>query len=198
MIYTYYRNEEGAVQEMARYTKATFGESKVTAVENEASLKAHWKDTRLPEIFKRFKSGDALIVLDAPNLACSMTQILEILKITVAQGVAIHFIRYQTVMKNDTPEIESKALLNLISRIQNHYTVKRTHEAIGRRKASGLPLGRPKGRKNKALKLDPFKADIEKYMTIGVSKASIAKLVACHPQTLHDWLGRREQQDVRV
>ena len=60
------------------------------------------------------------------------------------------------------------------------------------RKALGMPLGRPKGSKNKSLKLDRYEEDILKYLDLGISKASIAKLVGCHPQTLYDWLTRKD------
>ena len=70
-------------------------------------------------------------------------------------------------------------------------------QALARRKAAGLPLGRPKGRVNKSLKLDKHRSEIKKYVSLGISKASIAKLVDCHPQTLYDWLERNnlEAQD---
>ena len=53
---------------------------------------------------------------------------------------------------------------------------------------AGLPLGRPKGRKNKTRKLDKYKEEIKKYMALGINKASIAKLVGCHAQTLYNYL----------
>ena len=83
-------------------------------------------------------------------------------------------------------------MLDLISKIESEFISKRTTQALARRKAAGLPLGRPKGRGNKSLKLDKHREEIEKYLSLGISKASIAKLVNCHPQTLYDWIERND------
>ena len=59
---------------------------------------------------------------------------------------------------------------------------------IGRRRHSNTPLGRPKGRKNNSLKLDKHKNEIQKYLELKISKASIAKLIGCHAQTLYNYI----------
>ena len=66
----------------------------------------------------------------------------------------------------------------------------RTKEALAKRKASGKPLGRPKGRQSAKLKLDPRRQEIQMYLDKGISKRSIAKLVDCAPSTLYYWLER--------
>ena len=60
-----------------------------------------------------------------------------------------------------------------------------------RRRAAGLPLGRPKGKLNKTLKLDKYRKEIQKYLDLNISKASIAKLIKCHPQTLYNYMEKR-------
>jgi len=81
--------------------------------------------------------------------------------------------------------------LTAMAKIESNFISQRTSVALARRKASGLPLGRPKGSNNKALKLDPKAAEIDKLIKLKVSKASIAKIVGCHPQTLYDWLEKK-------
>ena len=68
---------------------------------------------------------------------------------------------------------------------------------LERRREAGLPLGRPKGRQNSSLKLDKHRKDIVKYLDLKISKASIAKLVNCHPQTLYDWIDRHGIPDAK-
>ena len=98
--------------------------------------------------------------------------------------------KYEININNQSKTIETQKLLDLISKIESEFISKRTTQALARRKAAGLPLGRPKGRGNKSLKLDKHREEIEKYLLLGISKASIAKLVNCHPQTLYDWIDR--------
>ena len=66
----------------------------------------------------------------------------------------------------------------------------RTKEALERRKAAGLPLGRPKSRATK-LMLDDRRAQIVDYLNKGVSKRSVAKILGCSPTTLYSWIRRR-------
>ncbi len=165
-------------------------------VEDQAPAKMHWTEREINGVIKKMRKGDALVVYEPNHLACSTSQILEILTISATRGVSIHFVKYDVAIKNDNNEINTQYLLNIISKIESDFVSKRTTQALARRKAAGLPLGRPKGRQNKSLKLDRFKEEIEKYLNLGISKASIAKLVDCHPQTLYDWLDRKENRKV--
>lgn len=154
------------------------------------STKTHWTEREIGQIIKNATKDDHVIVFEASHLACSTSQILEILSMAVNRKVHLHFVKYDLHVSNQTEVVETQHLLNLISKIESDFISKRTSQALARRKAAGLPLGRPKGRANKSLKLDKFRQDIKKYLDLGISKASIAKLVDCHPQTLYDWLER--------
>lgn len=161
-------------------------------IKDDASIKLHWTERAVGQLLKQIKKHDQLIVLEAHHLACSTSQILEILSVAATNAVTVHFMKYGIVLNNKDPHVSTQQILNLISKIESDFVSKRTSQALARRKAAGLPLGRPKGRANKSLKLDKFKEEIEKYLTLGISKASIAKLVDCHPQTLYDWLDRKD------
>ena len=161
-------------------------------VEDTNPSKLHWTERPIHQLIKNASAGDVIVLFEASHIACSTSQMLEILNAAANRKVAIHFVKYNVQVSNDTVEINTQHLLNIISKIESDFVSKRTSQALARRKAAGLPLGRPKGRGNKSLKLDKFRSEIEKYLTLGISKASIAKLVDCHPQTLYDWLERKE------
>jgi len=162
------------------------------------SIKKHWSERLIGEkLTTVFQPGDHLFVYEASQLACSTSQLLEIMNMMADKNIHLYFIKYNMHMKNASQKIDTQQLLNLVSRIESDFISKRTMQALARRKAAGLPLGRPKGRVNKSLKLDKHRSEIKKYVSLGISKASIAKLVDCHPQTLYDWLERNnlEAQD---
>lgn len=162
------------------------------------SIKKHWSERLIGEkLTTVFQPGDHLFVYEASQLACSTSQLLEIMNMMADKNIHLYFIKYNMHMKNASQQIDTQQLLNLVSRIESDFISKRTMQALARRKAAGLPLGRPKGRVNKSLKLDKHRSEIKKYVSLGISKASIAKLVDCHPQTLYDWLERNnlEAQD---
>ena len=66
-----------------------------------------------------------------------------------------------------------------------------TKEALAKRKADGIKLGRPKGI-SKTLKLDAFEKEIREYLRKGINKQAISKLIECSPATLYLWLKRKK------
>jgi len=160
---------------------------------DEVSTKVHWNERKIGEFLIRVaQTDDILIIYEGANLTCSTSQMLELLSKAVDRKVQVHFVKYEASLLNDSDLVDTRDLLDLIGRVESDFISKRTTQALARRKAAGLPLGRPKGRGNKSLKLDRHKEDILKYLRLGISKASIAKLVDCHPQTLYDWLDRND------
>jgi len=162
---------------------------------DENSIKKHWSERPVYQCLKESSPSDVLIVYEAAQLACSTSQILEILALASSRRVHIHFVKYNKVLANNDETVNSLLLLNVIGCVESDFISKRTAKALARRRAAGLPLGRPKGKGNKSLKLDKHKDDIKNYLDLGISKASIAKLVDCHPQTLYDWLERNRLGD---
>ena len=69
----------------------------------------------------------------------------------------------------------------------------RTKEALAKRKADGMVLGRPTG-PAKNLRLDPLADKIDGYLAKKIDKRSIAKLVGVSPNTLYLWLKARRPE----
>lgn len=192
-VYLYVHEEGGDVKNHIAIVQKYAKEQKlgdVKVIEDSTPTKVQWKGRSIGSILGNSKAGDQILVYEAAQLACSTSQILEILSVASKRNVPLHLVKHQGFLRNDKDTVDTQYMLTLISKIESDFISKRTTQALARRKAAGLPLGRPKGRANKSLKLDKHKSDIKKYLTLGISKASIAKLVNCHPQTLYDWLER--------
>ncbi|MDF2690572.1 MAG: res [Gammaproteobacteria bacterium] len=191
-IYTYFLQEQNhaAKEAIEQYLQSNHFAAK-QVVEDSDSIRVHWHKRAVGHLLEGrvAQPGDSIIVYEASDLARSTCQMLEILVSATAHQVNIHFVKYNEVFhakeKNKLTD-----MLRLVHHIENDFISRRTTDALARRRAAGLPLGRPKGRKNKALKLDKYKKDIVKYLDLAISKTSIAKLVGCHPQTLYDWIDR--------
>lgn len=163
-------------------------------VKEHAPIHVHWQERALGKTLENAKAGDTLVVFDTIQFARSANQTLEILLSLVDKGIALHFSKYNMTFNGDN-QYKLPELLTLLRKIESDYVSRRNLEAIERRRNMGVVLGRPKGRKNKALKLDKFKKEITRYLELSISKASIAKLVNCHPQTLYDWIERNSIPD---
>jgi DNA invertase Pin-like site-specific DNA recombinase len=167
-------------------------------VEEQQTTKINWQKREIGTLMLEgeAKKGDAIVVYEATDLARSTCQLLEVLLEATRRSIDIHFVKYDELFK--AQEVNKLAdLLRMMQHIESDFISRRTTDALARRRAAGLPLGRPKGRKNKNLKLDKCRKDIVRYLDLGISKASIAKLVKCHPQTLYDWIDRHNVPDKR-
>jgi DNA invertase Pin-like site-specific DNA recombinase len=178
-----------ATRAIDEYNKAN-GFKPEPVIFDDANTKVFWNDRMLGSLINSIEPGGNLVVYDGTILACSISQILEIMTLATRRKVHIHFVKNRMKFIADSDYVDTQYFINLIKSIDHDFISKRTTFALARRKAAGLPLGRPKGMGNKSLKLDKFSDEIRKYLDLGISKASIAKLVGCHPQTLYDWLDR--------
>ena len=137
--------------------------------------------------------GDSLVVYEASNIGRSVAQMIEFFDFLLSRGINCHLVKYGMVF-HAQEHTNLHEMLTLVRHIESDFVAKRTTEALARRRQKGLPLGRPKGRKNKALKLDRHREQIQEYLDLGVSKASIAKLLKCHPQTLYNYIDARKMR----
>ena len=123
-------------------------------------------------------------------LARSTLQVLELLQAAADRGVTVHIAKNRMVLDQSLPATITATILGLAAQIEREFISARTKEALARRKAAGLPVGRPKGRATK-LMLDDRRAEIVDYLNKGVSKRSVAKILGCSPTTLYSWIRRR-------
>ncbi len=152
-----------------------------------------WDRSPLFVALNAAEPGSNIIIYDAAQLGTSTFQILNLFEIALARKVNMHFVKYDQVLDVQNNDFDALALLKIVYQVESDFINRRTSNALKRRLESGRPLGRPKGRKNKQLKLDRYEEDIMRYLALGVSKASVARLVSCHPQTLYGWLERKKR-----
>ena len=117
-------------------------------------------------------------------------KVLELLQAAADRGVTVHIAKNRMVLDQSLPAMITATILGLAAQIEREFISARTKEALARRKAAGLPVGRPKGRATK-LMLDDRRAEIVDYLNKGVSKRSVAKILGCSPTTLYSWIRRR-------
>ncbi len=156
-------------------------------VVDQQSNRIDWKLRDLGQIIKNIKKGEVLASYEALSLTRSTTQFLELMDALAEKGANLFLIKYN---KTFTPAdiVDTKGFLELLNQAEAEYEARRNSDPFEKRNLSGVPLGRPKGRKNKSRKLDKHLPEIKKYLSLKISKASIAKLIGCHAQTLYNYL----------
>ena len=162
----------------------------VKIVEDSASGKIAWRKRKLGEMLENAQAGDTILFAEVSRLGRSTLQVLEFLQAAAEKGVNIHITKNKMVMDGSIQARITATVLGLAAEIERELISSRTKEALAKRKADGIKLGRPRGQAQK-LALDSKADEIKKLLEKGVSKASIAKIVDCSPQTLYLWLERR-------
>ena len=161
-------------------------------VEDNASGKTNWKDRKSGELItKTMQKGDVVLFAEVSRMARSVLQILEILEHCAKQEFTVHIVKQNMVFDDSLNSRITATVLGLAAEIEREFISMRTKEALAKRKAEGMVLGRPKG-KAKKVKLDKHSKDIKKYLELGISKRAICKLVDCSPSTLYEWIERRK------
>ncbi len=160
----------------------------VEFIEEKITGKMNFKHRELGVLVNKLKEGDVLIVPELSRLARSVSQILEIINISKEQKFTIYSLKenFNTNDKSITSVITS-TIFALVAQLERDLISLRTKEALQSRKAKGLPLGRPKGKKGKS-KLDPYKESIIYLNELRVPKIEIAKKFNTTVPNLYNYL----------
>ena len=161
----------------------------VEFTEEHASGKINYKERKLGTLIDRLNAGDVLIVPELSRIARSITQILEVIKVTKDKGVTLYSLKEKFCNNEDSiTNTVTSTIFALVAQIERELISLRTREALHARKSQGIKLGRPKG-KGKS-KLDEHKEDILKMLSYGVPKTLIAKQYGTSVGNLYNFLSK--------
>lgn len=147
-------------------------------------------DRKLGELLEKLGRGDTVVVSEISRLGRKLMQIMGILNFCMERLVKIIAIKENYELGDN---INSKVLafaFGLSAEIERNLISQRTKEALARRRADGLPLGRPKGSSAKRLKLSGKEELIESYIRAGLSKSEISRRLNVCSRTLSIFLDR--------
>lgn len=194
MIYSYIRvsTEKQALEnqrfEVERWAKAN-GVRIDKTVNETASGKIAINHRALGGLFKKLKSGDTLVVTELSRLGRSLLDVMEKLNYCIKNDIKVIALKEKFEMGDN---INSKVLafaFSLSAEIERQLISQRTKEALARKKAEGVILGRPKGSKTR-IECHPCYNHHDKILEWdkkGFSHAKIARKLKVHRDTLRRW-----------
>lgn len=164
----------------------------VEFVEEHISGKIDYKKRKLGTLLDSMKSGDVLIVPELSRIARSITQILEVIKVTKDKGITLYSIKenFDNTDNSITATVTS-TIFALVAQIERELISLRTREALHARKVAGIKLGRPQG-KGKS-KLDEHREDIMRLLALNVPKTLIAKQYNTSVGNLYNFIDKLKE-----
>ena len=145
-------------------------------------------------LLKRIKKDDLIICAELSRLGRNLFMIMEILNICMTKECKVWTIKDNYRLGED---IQSKVLafaFGLSAEIERNLISQRTKEALARKKAEGITLGRPKGRKSTKYKLTGKETLIIELIKSGISKRKIAKICKVDRNTLARFIKNRLEE----
>lgn len=139
---------------------------------------------KLGGLLDSMKKDDILICAELSRLGRNLLMIMGILNQCMKNEVQVWTIKDNYRLGND---INSKVLafaFGLSAEIERNLISQRTKEALARKRAEGVILGRPKGSKSKVKKLTGRELEIKKLLDKKVSKSAIARILGVHRLTV--------------
>lgn len=195
MIYGYIRvSSDKQTVENQRFEINNFCENRKLHIdgwieETISGTKAYNK-RELGKLLKRIEKDDLIICAELSRLGRNLFMIMEILNICMTKECRVWTIKDNYRLGDD---IQSKVLafaFGLSAEIERNLISQRTKEALARKKAEGVVLGRPKGRKSapEKYKLHGKVMLIQELLKANVSKRKIAKLCKVDRNTLDRYI----------
>lgn len=161
-------------------------------IEETISGTQHLEKRALGKLLKRMKKEDILICSELSRLGRNLLMIMGILNECMNRDIQVWTIKDNYRLGSD---INSKVLafaFGLSAEIERNLVSQRTKEALARKRAEGVILGRPKGSKSVKTKLTGQEKKIRELLDKKVSYSAIGRILGVHRLTVSSFVKRQE------
>lgn len=141
-------------------------------------------DRKLGKLLKKMRKGDVLICSELSRLGRNLLMIMGILNECMNRYIQVWTIKDNYRLGSD---ISSKVLafaFGLSAEIERNLISQRTKEALARKRAEGVILGRPVGSKSSKTKLSGQEKKIQELIDKHVSYSAICRILGVHRLTV--------------
>ena len=193
MIYGYIRvSTDKQTVDNQRYEINQFCERETIVVnkwiEETISGSKNVEERKLGKLLKKMKRDDILICSELSRLGRNLLMIMGLLNKCMNRDIKVWTIKDNYRLGND---INSKVLafaFGLSAEIERNLISQRTKEALARKKAEGVILGRPRGSKSSKTKLSGQEKKIQELLGKNVSYSAIGRILGVHRLTVSNFV----------
>ncbi|AQX14149.1 MULTISPECIES: master DNA invertase Mpi family serine-type recombinase [Weeksellaceae] len=148
-------------------------------------------ERKLGKLLKKMKKGDVLICSELSRLGRNLLMIMGVLNECMNRDIQVWTIKDNYRLGSD---INSKVLafaFGLSAEIERNLISQRTKEALARKRAEGVILGRPVGSKSSKTKLTGQEKKIQELIEKKVSYSAIGRILGVHRLTVSSFVKER-------
>jgi len=164
-------------------------------IEETVSGTKSYSKRELGDLLSKIEKEDLIICSELSRLGRNLFMIMEILNQCMNKECRVWTIKDGYRLGDD---IQSKVLafaFGLSAEIERNLISQRTKEALARKKAEGVILGRPTGRKSSKVKLSGKEKYVEELLMQGVSISEIAKIYKVNRNTVSKFIKERVKKE---
>ena len=146
----------------------------------------------LGKLLQKTKKGDYIICSELSRLGRNLFMIMSILNILMERGVIIYTGKERYRLGEDLTSKVLAFAFSISAEIERTLISQRTTEALRRKKAEGVVLGRPRGKKNKNHQLNGCENKIRMMLLEGYPKTLISKQLNVSYSTLYLYMKKHK------
>lgn len=143
---------------------------------------------KLGKLLNKLKKDDILICAELSRLGRNMFMIMSILNYCMEKEIKVWTIKDNYRLGDDLTSKVLAFAFGLSAEIERNLISQRTKEALVKKRAEGVILGRPKGKKTSYYKLSGRENMIRELLNKGIPKIQIAKILNVHRNTLNKYM----------
>ena len=203
MVYGYIRvSSDKQTVENQRFEIKCFAEKENITVdgwiEETISGIKNYDKRKLGDLLSKVQKNDIIICSELSRLGRNLFMIMEILNQCMTKECMVWTIKDNYRLGDD---IQSKVLafaFGLSAEIERNLISQRTTEALRRKKAEGVVLGRPKGKKSSHVKLSGKEECIRELLAQNVPQTRIAEIFKVDRMTVHRFIEENKLRPVII
>ena len=157
-------------------------------IEETISGTKNYDKRELGKLLRKIEKDDLIICAELSRLGRNLFMIMEILNLCMSKECKVWTIKDNYRLGED---IQSKVLafaFGLSAEIERNLISQRTKEALARKRAEGVVLGRPKGSKSSKVKLSGQENVIRVLLEQKVSKCEIGRIFRVNRMTVNTFI----------
>lgn len=148
-------------------------------------------ERKLGKLLNKLKRGDILICAELSRLGRNMYMIMSILNYCMENEIKVWTIKDNYRLGDDLTSKVLAFAFGLSAEIERNLISQRTKEALAKKRAEGVKLGRPKGKKSSYYKLTGREKIIKELLEKKIPKVQIAKILGVNRNTLSTFITKK-------